>query len=186
MKQTVAFGLVAMGLCGGCLPQVQSVRERRESFDRKALEGSVLVGKPPEGMTPVGAVFAERAQLLGYTLDPPKPRPGSRVRVRFYWSTLRPMAEEYKVFVHGDAVGEKQSRIHGDHFPAGGRYPTDVWRVGDVIRDEFGLFVPPGYAAKHLGLFIGLYKGNYRVPITDPSGRPRTGDNRLRAVDIFF
>lgn len=170
----------------GCLPEVQSVKERRESFDRSALRGSVIVDRPPSDMQPVGAVFGERARLLGYTLEPARPPPGGRVYVTFYWSAIRPMAEDYEVFIHGDAVGEKQSRIHGDHYPAGGRYPTDVWQPGEIVKDEFSVFIPPGYGAKHLGLFTGLYKGSYRVPLTDAGVRPRTGDNRSRAVDIFF
>lgn len=180
------WGVIALVVASGCLPEVQSVKERRESFDRAALRGSVIVDEVPPGAKPVGAVFGERAELLAYELDPPQPKPGGRVRITFFWSSRRPMAEEYQVFIHGDAVGEKQSRIHGDHFPARGRYPTDVWQEGEVVKDEFSIYIPPGYGARHLGIFTGLYKGNYRVPLTEPGSRPRTGDNRSRAVDIFF
>jgi hypothetical protein len=183
-----ALGALALGgaLAGACLPELQSVKERRESFDRDGLLGGVILDAPPPDMKPVGAVFGERVKLVGYTLSPPKPPPGGTVEVSFFWQALRPMAEDYQVFVHGDAVGEKQSRIHGDHYPAGGRYPTDVWQEGEIVRDTFEIFIPPGYGAKHLGLFTGLYKGSYRVPLTDAGVRPRTGDNRSRAVDIFF
>lgn len=181
--RSLALALIA---ASACLPDVQSVRERREGFDRASLEGDLILAKPPDRMKPVGAVFGERAKLLGYTLDPERPTPGSRPRVTFYWSALRPMAEEYQVFIHGDAVGEEQSRIHGDHFPARGRYPTDVWQEGEVVIDTFSIFIPPGYGAKHLGLFTGMYKGDHRVPLTDGGTRPRTGDNRSRAVDIYF
>lgn len=185
MRSLFVLALVCC-LTGACLPSVQSVKERREGFDRAALKGTFILDAVPAGMTPVGAVFGERAKLLGYTLEPARPQPGGNQTIIFYWSALRPMAEEYQVFIHGDAVGEKQSRIHGDHFPARGRYPTDVWQEGEVIRDAFTVFIPPGYGAKHLGIFAGLYKGDHRVPLTDAGVRPRTGDNRSRAVDIFF
>lgn len=176
---------LAAGLAG-CLPQVQSVKERREGFDRDGLMGSIILSAPPPNMVPVGAIYGERLQLVGYTMDPPKPPAGGTVQVSFYWKALRPMAEDYQVFVHGDAVGEKQSRIHGDHYPAEGKYPTDVWQSGEIIQDRFSIYIPPGYGAKHLGLFSGLYKGDHRVPLTDAGVRPRTGDNRSRAVDIYF
>lgn len=177
---------LALVLVGACLPEVQSVRERRESFDRDSLKGSIIVSQVPSDMQPVGAVFGERAKLLGYTLDPPRPGPGGRVEITFYWSALRPMAEEYQVFIHGDAVDDRESRIHGDHYPGRGRYPTDVWQEGEIVKDTFTIYIPPGYGAKHLGIFTGLYKDDYRVPLTDPGVRPRTGDNRSRAIDIFF
>ncbi len=184
--ETRALLALSALIVGGCLPTVESVKERRENFPRSGLTGSILLEATPPDMQPVGAVFGGRAKLLGTTLDPARPTPGRQVTVTFYWTAVGPMEEEYQVFLHGDAVGEKQSRIHGDHFPAGGRYPTDVWREGDVIRDEFTIFIPPGYGGKHLGLFTGLYKGDHRVPLTDGGVRPQTGDNRSRAVDIYF
>lgn len=185
--RSLPAAVVAGGLLmTACLPEVQSVRERREGFRREALVGTVIVKETPPDLVPVGAVFGEQVKLLGYTLDPPKPRPGSRPLVTFYWSPLRSMAEEYQVFIHGDAVGEDAPRIHGDHFPAQGRYPTDVWQAGEIVKDQFSIFIPPGFGAKHLGLFTGLYKGNYRVPLTEQGSKARTSDNRSRAVDIFF
>ena len=194
-----------------CLPNVQSVEEKRQQFDRSSLNGRVLLDTPPSDMKPIEAVFGRQTELLGYTMrvvgpEPKsgllglfqwlfsstkidasaKPRPGSRVQIDFYWKAQTTMAEDYKVFVHGDAVGQKQARIHGDHYPADGKYPTDVWRVGDIIMDTFFISIPPGYGARQLGIYTGLYKGDHRVALTSSGRRPRTSDNRSRAVDIFF
>lgn len=175
-------GLVAQG----CMPNPQSVRERREEFPRDGIRDELLFKSPPPNMTEVGAVFGGRAKLMGYTLDPAQPKPGDRTKVTFYWTPLSPIAEDYQVFVHGDAVGAKASRIHGDHYPAKGKYPTDVWQKGEVVADPFVMWIPPGYGPKHLGIFVGLYKAKYRVPLTDKGKAPGTGDNRSRAVDIYF
>ena len=185
MMRALALATLALAQVG-CLPNVQSVKERRESFDRAALRGSVILDRAPDGMKPVGAVYGDRIELMGYRLEPEEPAPGGRATVVFYWRALDAVAEDFQIFVHGDAVGTKQSRIHGDHFPAGGRYPTDVWQEGEVVVDRFAIFIPPGYGAEHLGLFTGLYKGDYRLPLTDAGVRPKTHDNRSRAVDIFF
>ncbi len=119
-------------------------------------------------------------------LDPAQPAPGDLVQVTYYWSALRPMAEDYQIFVHGDAVGSKESRLHGDHWPAKGKYGTAYWQEGEYIIDRFSVRVPPAYGAKHLGLFTGLYKGNYRVPLSVGGQKVGTSDNRSRAVDIYF
>jgi hypothetical protein len=170
----------------GCLPDPQSVKERREKFDRGSLQGSLLLESAPPDMKPVGSEFGGRAKLLGYTIDPAQPTPGDRVEVKLYWTATGPMAEDYEVFVHGDAIGGNASRLHGDHFPAKGKYPTDVWREGDVIVDPFSIWIPAGYGPKQLGLFVGLYTGNYRVPLTAKGAAESDNENRSRAITITF
>jgi hypothetical protein len=173
-------------LLSACLPNPQSVKEHRESFDRSDLLGTMILESPPAQMKPVGAVFGGRLKLLGYTLDPEQPRPGDRISVTYFWTALKTVDEDYEVFVHGDAITGKSSRLHGDHFPADGDYPTDVWQVGEIVVDPFKIWVPPGYGPKQLGLFTGLYKDKYRVPLTDRGLAHGTGDNRSRAVEIVF
>ena len=169
-----------------CLPNPQSVKERREGFDRAGLEGELILSSAPSDMVKVGANFGDQVKLEGYKLDPARPTPGDRVHVTYYWSALRPVDEDYKVFVHGDAIGGQAGRIHGDHFPARGKYPSDVWQKGEIIVDEFVMWVPPGYGPKRLGFYTGLYKGNYRVPLKDGGARPKERDNRSLAVEINF
>ncbi len=168
-----------------CLPNPQSVRERRQHFDREALADGTILKQVPPGAQPVGAVFGQSIQLAAYTLDPPRPQRG-RVEVTFFWQVLKLADEDYKVFVHGDALEGRAPRIHGDHFPAGGRYPTDVWQVGEIVRDRFAIWIPPAYGARRMGIHAGLYKGSHRVPLTD--GRPKRGghDNRVRAMELTF
>lgn len=169
-----------------CLPNPQSVKERREAFEREALLGGLILPAEPAGMTPIGAVFDGRAKLLGYEMEPAQPRPGDRVEIRFYWTAIQPMSEDYQVFIHGDALAGKSGRIHADHFPAEGKYPTDVWQEGEVVVDPFTVWVPPRYGPKRLGIYTGLYKGDHRVPLTESGNRPKTSDNRSLAVEITF
>lgn len=185
MKRAALIALAAFGL-GACLPEVQSVKERREGFDRDALRGDLILDELPSDAKPIGAVFGGRVELVGYRMEPEKPTNGGWVDITYYWKALTPMAEEFQIFIHGDSVGDKQSRVHGDHFPAEGRYPTDVWQVGEIVADPFRIFIPPGYGGKHLGIFTGMYKDDYRMPLTNAGVRPKTSDNRSRAIDIFF
>ncbi|MEL7369479.1 MAG: hypothetical protein AAFN74_11240 [Myxococcota bacterium] len=178
--------LFAASFGAACMPNPQSVKERRVNFDRDGLRGRLLLDKAPPDMKRVDSVFGEAARLMGYTLDPAAPGRGSTVTVTYYWSALKPIAEDYMVFVHGDAIGGKGSRIHRDHYPARGLYPTDVWQVGEVVMDRFSVSIPPGYGAPALGLYTGLYKGNYRVPLTEAGRAPGSSDNRSMAVRIQF
>lgn len=183
MRPSLAIALLGLGL--GCLPNPQSVKERRENFPREGLKGELIFSSEPPDLQRVDAVF-DRIKLVGFTLDPKVPAPGDRVKVTFYWTAVRQVAEDYQVFVHGDPIGGNAPRIHGDHYPAKGQYPTDVWQVGELVADPFIIWVPPGYGPKKLGIHTGLYKENYRVPLTDPGLRPNAGENRSLAVELTF
>ena len=181
-------GLVAVALVAGagCLPNPQSVKERREQFPRDRLMGDLILTTAPPGMKRVGAVFGKSIELLGYEVEPEHPGAGQLVDVTFYWGVVGPVEEEYQVFVHGDALEGQAPRIHGDHYPAQGKYPSDVWQQGEVVVDEFSIRIPLGYGAKRLGLYTGLYKESYRVPLTDHGSRPGASDNRSLAVELVF
>lgn len=180
--------LVVGALVAGvsCLPNPQSVKERRQSFDRARLKGTLLLDALPGRARRVDAEFGGRAKLLGYEVEPAEPEPGDRVHIVFYWTAIGAMAEDYQVFVHGDAVNGNASRIHGDHYPADGKYPTDVWEEGDVIKDSFTIWIPTGYGPKTLGIYTGLYLDNYRVPLTSKGSAYADNENRSRAVELNF
>ncbi len=177
---------LAVGFVGACLPNPQSVAERRAEFPRASLMGSLVLTAPPPGMVEVGAVFGDRIKLVGYTLDPEQPKRGDSVKVTFYWSALRPIAEDFQVFVHGDAAGANARRIHGDHYPAKGDYPTDVWREGEIVADPFTIRISGDYAPERFGLYTGLYMGDYRLPLSDRGKAPADNENRSRAVEIVL
>lgn len=173
---------LALGL-GACLPNPQSTREFREGFPRAALEGELLLSQVPGGLSPVGAVFDKQIQLVGYKMEPAQPKRGDSVRITYYWTPLKSVPEDYKVFVHGEAEGGKAGRIHLDHYPADNRYPITAWRIGEVIADPFTLSIPARYPAPKLVLYSGLYKGEDRLRVTD-AGRAKASDNRVDAVRI--
>lgn len=170
----------------GCLPNPQSVKERRESFDRASLQGELLLSQPPADMIDVGAEFGHRLKLLGYTIDPKIPKRGDRVRVKMFWTALKPVNEDYQVFVHGDAIGGYARRLHADHFPAEGNYPTDVWRTNEVVVDPFEVKLPKDYGPKQIGINLGLYKDSYRVPLTNKGKASADNENRSQPITITF
>ena len=183
------IGIAGIGfafLLSACLPNPQSVAERRESFSRSGLKGSLILSSLPADAKAVGAVFGNRIKLEGYRLNPRTPKRGDRVSVTLFWGALKPVNEDYQVFVHGDAKGGNARRLHGDHFPAKGKYPTDVWRPGEIIVDEFSMKVSKDYGAPKLGIYTGLYKGNYRLPLTSKGNAPSDTANRSQPVEITF
>ncbi|MGF1509280.1 MAG: hypothetical protein ACFB9M_07225 [Myxococcota bacterium] len=160
------------------------MKERRSSFDRTKLAGSVIVDAIPEGARPVGAVFGNALELAAVRVEPEMPRPGDVVTIEYYWRVLRPTARDFKVFVHGDALEGSYRRLHGDHWPADGKYPTGVWQEGEIIRDSFRFAIPGSYGPPRLGLYTGLYRGEDRLDLTDKGERPATRDDRSLAAEF--
>lgn len=165
-------------LCAGCIERPFDEREApaaRSQVDRAALR-DVLV-PPPGDASAVGAVFGNVAELLAYKLEPPALVPGQRSKLTLYWR-CRAELEAWHIFVHLDDASGSGERIHAEHDPVGGRFPTDAWKPGDVIADAF-FFVP---GRNPLLLYLGFYtQGDNRLPLTS-AGRGRDdGNNRLLA-----
>jgi hypothetical protein len=185
-RRTVATLAGLAVAAGACLPNPQSVRERRAEFDRSGLEGAYIVRELPPDIERVGAIFDDAFELVGYTLDPPRPKRGDTVRVVYYWTALSEQPRDFRVFIHGDAIEGSYRRLHGDHWPADGKYPTGVWRTGEYVRDPFTLAIPGSYGPPRLGLYSGLYRGDERLRVSSRGRKTATSDNRSLAVEITF
>jgi hypothetical protein len=166
-----------------CLPNPESVRSRRARFDRAALQGTVIVDEPVT-LSRVGAIFDDRAELVGFTMAPPDPQRGDEVNIDLYWRSAASLDEDYLVFVHADALDGNARRIHADHAPAGGRYPTDLWQSGELIRDHFSITIPSSYGPSRLALYVGLYRGGHRLRLTRPGLAASDKENRSRPIVI--
>ena len=98
------------------------------------------------------AVFGEAIRLLGYDLAP-----GDAPALTLYWESLAAVAESFDVFVHlVDGTGQIVAQM--DQKPVGGLAATDVWQVGDIVRDPLVLLLPEGLAAGDYTLRLGLYE----------------------------
>jgi len=144
------------------------------AVDRSAL-GDVLLQAPPAGMIPVGAVFGAQAELVGYKLDPPTLVPGQSATLTLIWRCKAEM-DPWRIFVHLDDANGTGGRIHAEHDPAQGRYPTEAWRPGDLIADAVN-FVPERFP---LRLYLGFYsQGETRLHLDSPGRGKDDGANRL-------
>ena len=147
----------------------------RTQVDRTALADVLL--PPPEGASPVGANFGNAAELLAYKLEPPQMVPGQRTKLTLYWRCKAEL-EQWHVFVHLDDASGNGERIHAEHDPAQGRFPTEAWKPGDLIADPISFVVGRGGLMFYLGLFS---QGETRLPLTSVGRGRDDGSNRLLA-----
>ncbi|MBS2025381.1 MAG: hypothetical protein JST92_23520 [Deltaproteobacteria bacterium] len=174
--RVLALSVLSVSLAS-CIERPAPESPSRPAVDRSRLQ-DVLVRQTPPNLTPVGATFGNGAiELVGYTADPSPMVPGQHTRVVLYWR-CRSELDSWHIFVHLDDVTGSGERIHAEHDPAGGRYPTDAWQPGDLIADSFAF--APGHAP--LGLYLGLYsQGETRLKLDQPGRGKNDGGNRLLA-----
>jgi hypothetical protein len=170
--------LLAFLLCAACIERPfedTPVLQGRAQVDRASLR-DVLTPPPPDAVA-VGAVFGNAAELVGYKLEPPQLVPGQRAKLTLYWRCKAEL-EPWHIFVHLDDATGTGERIHAEHDPAGGRFPTEAWKPGDSIADSF--WFVPGHTP--LLLFLGFYsQGENRLLLNTPGRGRDDGNNRLLA-----
>ena len=88
-------------------------------------------------------------------------RPGQRLRVLLEWESLKPIKENYKVFVQLLDAG-LQIRAQGDDkAPLRGSAPTLLWfprwRRGTRLADSYELDVPADLPPGQYPLVVGMY-----------------------------
>ncbi len=99
------------------------------------------------------ALFADRVRVIGYDAA----RESSALRVAIYWQPRVKLERNYTTFVHLlDARGDKIAQGN-DHQVGGEFYPTSFWEIGETLRDEQTITLPPDIASGTYRLLVGMY-----------------------------
>lgn len=115
---------------------------------------------PEEGRVTSDARFGEAIVLTHASVVPG----ADGVRLLLCWESLQPLSADYTIFVHlQDSSGELIAT--GDGPPAGGAFPTSMWRPGDVILDARQLAI--GKVETGQRIVVGLYnlEDGSRLPV---------------------
>jgi hypothetical protein len=117
---------------------------------------------PPDSLdetplAPVDLRLDDRIWLNGYSpAGPFEVQAGEVLPFSLFWKTDEPEEQDYAVFVQLlDQAGELRAQV--DRTPVGGFRPTSTWQPGEVIRDNYGLALPPGLLPGRYQLIVGFY-----------------------------
>lgn len=133
----------------------------------------------------VGAFFAAGMTLAGLAdgEDLAAPwKPGQDRELVLYWLAEQPIARSYAVnLALVDRGGIIRAEWSGS--PAGGRFPTDRWQPGEVVRDPWRLTLPPHVPPGEYRLTVSV-GGEAAITLAQVSveGRPRQFE--LPALDL--
>ncbi len=130
-----------------------------------------LVTDAPPVQRALDAVIGP-ARLVGADLSAPQLPAGETLTVALVWQVQTRADTSYKTFIHL-LDGQGQLRAQVDAFPLGGMRPTDGWRPGEVLRDEYRLALPADLPAGTYPLGAGLYRPDDGARAPDSVGGVR-------------
>jgi hypothetical protein len=119
------------------------------------------------------AAFGDRVLLLDAEVEKDAASPGELIPVRLRWRGLRPMDDDYTVFVH--LVGP-DGRLRGqvDSWPVHGSYPTSQWSPGSDVSDPYEIRLDADAPAGEYRVEVGWYllETMERLRVVDETGEP--------------
>ena len=173
----VPFAALAVGLCA--LPHPRGVLAAQRAFDRSSL-GAAVSTTPTTPQRPVDVTLGGAVQVRGADLPDAAVSRGGRVTLKLHYGVVATVVDDWQVFVHIDA-DEGGFRINGDHWPVRGNYRTTLWQRGEFVVDTFDVVVPTSAPSGSYTVWVGLYKGDDRLPFSGGDRSATDGDNRIKA-----
>jgi len=133
-----------------------------------------LLARPPGRMTKrINATFDDSITLLGVDLPRTDFAPNDRIPVTLYWrADTEPEASYFfELTFEGPPGFGVPPHFHAAHVPVNGRFPTDRWREGDIVRDESEIVVPHNIGHPvHLRMRLVVKDGNAPMTYTSDAG----------------
>jgi len=116
--------------------------------------------------------------LIGYQLPIDTIRPAETMPLTLYWQLLKPTPLDYSIFVH--LLGKRREVVGQiDTYPDGGRWPTRLLSVGDILADHYEITIRPESefnAPTQLLITAGIYDfheaGRPGRPSVNAQGKP--------------
>ena len=107
----------------------------------------------------MGAKVGDEIVLVGCLIDQREARAGDVLTLVLDWRAAQTPSRRYKVFVHLlDANGQVVAQRDGE--PVGDTRMTTMWRVGEIITDNYGVFIEPGTPPGEYKIEIGMYRAD--------------------------
>ena len=110
-------------------------------------------------------VWEDEIALLGYLQDRLDAQAGDEVHLTLFWETLDAISTDYALRLSWVQNGK---RLADQVYALTGRsYPTSDWKVGDLLRGQYSLDVPPDIAPGTADIEVGLF--NEPEAVSPPS-----------------
>jgi hypothetical protein len=112
--------------------------------------------------------FGDQIEFHGASLRRLLHKPAA-FELMFQWRSFRNLKTGWHGFLH--VIGSDGRTVYQqDHWPLGVHVPTNQWKPGEIIREQYILVLPEALPAGKYQLRLGWYDPlrQYRLPILDP------------------
>ncbi len=116
-----------------------------------AVLGNIHV-HPFQPLNETAVCWAEKICLRGYDLQQKQ----GKLDLVSYWQAPQEIEESFKLFVHLVDLAGGEVVAQSDSLPRNWTYPTDIWEMGEIIRDPVSLSIE-GLAAGQYAVELGWY-----------------------------
>ena len=171
----LAVPVLAAGCVGG--------NKGLSSEDRDKLKPYILDAMPTDIPHPVDINFENKVHIVGYKFDPEMARPGSEVKLTYWWRCDEPIEDGWALFTH--IRHDDASPDRTDNLDTNGPIREirnnkqilgpDRWEKGKFYVDEQVYKVPADTKASELTVMTGIWKNDARLRIVSGAN---DGDNR--------
>ncbi len=145
----------------------------------KVKEGEYLLKDRPILENPLNIVWDDKIKLLGYKLNQEEFTVGDDIELTLYYEALDEIEDDWDIFIHFDVL--MGGRMVGDHSPVDGRYPTDRWKKGDIIKDTWKGKVGKRMKQGRIEIRLGFFHNDERMPISEGK---HDGERRVRIASV--
>jgi arylsulfatase A-like enzyme len=117
---------------------------RPEQRDDVVVESNRLDALPTEMTHPLDVTFGGFLRIAGLDLNKTTFKRGERIEMDFYYEVLGETSKDlfFHVEVKDEQGRELQHDFHARHYPMNGRYRTNRFRKGELLRDPIRLAIP--------------------------------------------
>jgi hypothetical protein len=181
-KKTASIAMAA--LCALSVPSVACVGSSKggvTSEDKDRLKPYILDQAPSDIPHKIDVNLENKIHLIGYKFDPEVAKPGTEVKLTYWWRCDDTVDEGWQLFTHiREESSDKSDNIDGvgplrENKNNRQLMGPDRWQKGKVYVDEQEYKIPDWVKGPDLTVLTGIWKGESRLRII--SG-PNDGDNR--------
>jgi hypothetical protein len=106
-------------------------------------------------------------------------------RITYFWQCLEEMEKDYTLDTEFEGHHGQTYRIDQSHQGVNGAYPTSMWRVGEVIREEYLVEVPADYPPIRYALWVGVQDGEERLEVVSEVEADEEDRVRLGEIEVL-
>jgi arylsulfatase A-like enzyme len=146
-------------------------------FQEKLATGVTPAGRAaPAPAWPKEGRIGDVLGYVGHDVSTGDVARGQPVEITHHFQVLRAVPAGWRLFFHLDGP----AFMNLDHEPVGGAHPLARWQPGQRIRDQHAFTIDPGSPPGRYSLYVGLWRGGERMPVTPPA--LDDGQQRLRVL----